>query len=1316
MQVDLQKRENTQTTILALLITRKGGCTLKQLSHDYYELEGEHIPWKDLGYNSLLSFLHSMSKTVQIEHRNNTIIIHGIASEKSKHVSKLIAGQKAQKPSVGRKTHKPNHYFPTTAPNRIRIPAEILSKVISLVKDKPNGLNKDYILQEIHSRMPFVKITMKEMEEQLQELSHRIFQTNNKIYPNQSKVKNFNNLKDRNDMSHSKSKLPIITAAGDEDSDDTLDHEDVLEVTQLNHTSKFDYTKSNSKSKSTSSFTKETKYQDQETQHSNNIKMKFDDDIMKDKENVLDKKDIEILINERIKFRLEKLIQNHSDGIWCADLPEKYLEEYKVPLNYAELGFNSVREFASQLPEIFHCIQPRDTGDFMLYYAKREIPSNKLTKKHEANNIAQWYDIYESSNEEAVPASVSLDTCKKLIPDNVMSIGDYVGCINVADLEQNEEPFIEVIVVEVFTPSFFWIQLRKNQKTFKMFMDDLHKFYTMQYEQYAIPLLVLEKGLNCACVYNGIWHRGIIKVVKPDFQVTVMFYDYGTLKTYSPNAVYYLHKRFSILPAQAIPCGLINTRPCTGSKWSRRATHQFALRTSDIPLVATIATINKEDNSMMVNLTDTLEDEDVHINDWLVEQKLAEYGKMENSVDMSNLLLYVEENLIFMPERCYEKETNIFNGNNKKLSENATDVPLISPQSILNDKFFKPSSECTLFDEQEILVAEENIQDQIFQNNSTFNKNNTNPFLQAETPYGQVNNDRNSQKFMQLWNENLQMQIQHLMQINATLRLLLYEVIKSSLTNNSSTFDKSTLNMIKSVLLNINKQMSIFVNPLHVNTESAYENISSNGNVHTERKTAINTNVDCPVEYVAPAVKNKQPLTSNFYDRIHTHIDSSQNNYIQDGDRNLNTVNYNSLMSGSNDTNAINQSLLNQQMSVTSCVSPGFGKFSNKCFTSTDLLTPIEHSIHNGTCFKETNPFRLSLAENVKPFNHNWNMDDNINTTSKSIINGQSTEHSAYQKEMENQCISPSKKSFIDDDLQFVEEIYKQEPVQENEYSHLANNTNIDEKHLTRYSLTSHALYNSSPIMKLNEAQNGQKSVVSSVDVWSKLLKDTNGSNNYSKICWVSENNGEKVICNKDEQENRIQNFISDDTSDFEVDAYNAGAKNSYLKKTEFTVGKVIYIPKCLSVNCRMFFRVVELPKQIIHIFYYQEEGWLLVDEFIQVLTESETAIDMAKLLYAFNIYVQFKEIDRTKNSIEFIKSGSILSKATYDIINGSDKLCLIPLKSLLKVLYKLEIISYKDINNIFAYEQFVNGSTKHKIWLIINAYGEFKYYIENRQ
>ena len=70
----------------------------------------------------------------------------------------------------------------------------------------------------------------------------------------------------------------------------------------------------------------------------------------------------------------------------------------------------------------------------------------------------------------------------------------------------------------------------------------------------------------------------------------------------------------------------------------------------------------------------------------------------------------------------------------------------------------------------------------------------------------------------------------------------------------------------------------------------------------------------------------------------------------------------------------------------------------------------------------------------------------------------------------------------------------------------------------------------------------------------------------------------------------------------------------------------------------------------------------------------------------------------------------SILSKTTYDIISGSDKLCLISMKSVLKVLCKLEIISQKDIDDVLTREQFVNGSIiRHKIWvnIIIALYEE---------
>lgn len=82
--------------------------------------------------------------------------------------------------------------------------------------------------------------------------------------------------------------------------------------------------------------------------------------------------------------------------------------------------------------------------------------------------------------------SQTLDTCKKLIPDGIVTIGECVGQLSVTDLLNVERPYIEVVVVEVFSPSFFWIQLRKKQKAFTQFMDDLqyvelHYTYRTQY-------------------------------------------------------------------------------------------------------------------------------------------------------------------------------------------------------------------------------------------------------------------------------------------------------------------------------------------------------------------------------------------------------------------------------------------------------------------------------------------------------------------------------------------------------------------------------------------------------------------------------------------------------------------------------------------------------------------------------------------------------------------------------------------------------------------------------------------------------------------
>lgn len=96
------------------------------------------------------------------------------------------------------------------------------------------------------------------------------------------------------------------------------------------------------------------------------------------KELVPPKKDV-ILKNvpslDRTKrLRLEILTSHNPNGIFCAELPKFYYDKYKMELKYQELGFNSVRELALDHPEIFHCVQPKNKEDFILYYAKKRLP------------------------------------------------------------------------------------------------------------------------------------------------------------------------------------------------------------------------------------------------------------------------------------------------------------------------------------------------------------------------------------------------------------------------------------------------------------------------------------------------------------------------------------------------------------------------------------------------------------------------------------------------------------------------------------------------------------------------------------------------------------------------------------------------------------------------------------------------------------------------------------------------------------------------------------------------------------------------------
>nr|XP_033339584.1 tudor domain-containing protein 7-like [Megalopta genalis]XP_033339585.1 tudor domain-containing protein 7-like [Megalopta genalis] len=86
-------KDEVVKNIRACLISSKGGLKLDNLSKDYKMLLDEGIPFKKLGYSSLISFLNTVPGIKTCE-RGGDYFIEAIPTSESAHISKLISRQK----------------------------------------------------------------------------------------------------------------------------------------------------------------------------------------------------------------------------------------------------------------------------------------------------------------------------------------------------------------------------------------------------------------------------------------------------------------------------------------------------------------------------------------------------------------------------------------------------------------------------------------------------------------------------------------------------------------------------------------------------------------------------------------------------------------------------------------------------------------------------------------------------------------------------------------------------------------------------------------------------------------------------------------------------------------------------------------------------------------------------------------------------------------------------------------------------------------------------------------------------------------------
>ncbi|KAL6439775.1 hypothetical protein ACFW04_004067 [Cataglyphis niger] len=812
------RRDEIRKILLSLLLARPGAIPIPVLDRDYYEAEGERIPWRKFGYADVTEFLKSMPEHFVIEWCNGGHYVRGIASEKTKHVSSLVSRQKStSKKYIAPRIHRPfiNRCITQMQRQRVRIPAEQLSYLVTFVRNNPNGVYLRDALAMLQKQLPHVMLSLYDMREQLLELPHSLYLDCDMIYPTNDvsrEAKNYQQSSTLESQKMPRSSAMETTCVGGDEGSDFLEDEDSEEnsfvsVKYLNNNCP---KKSKTSERLAASFTRNANNEQNAMFNYNNdvdVDEYFGATNNSDKPDTMTANyvDLSSLISDRTKSRLDQLVRKHPEGIWCADLPDKYLKEYNVHLNYTELGFTSVREYVSYLPNIFYMTRANSTDDFLLYSADKRptVPDQEVSKSEpieispssrEQHNEHNAVRTQHSDDDSApIPANVSPTITRTFVPDDVMNYNDSVDLILVTDLHRDRK-HLEIYVVEVFNPSFFWVHLRKNKRRFEIFMNELHTFYEYNKDKYTIPKIALKKGLNCACIYENNWHRAIIKSVKPDFKVTVIFYDFGTLKTYAPEDVYYLHKQFSFLPAQALPCGLYNVKPCVGDRWKKSVTDSLIDKIEGTLLALTIMSVDPPNNSMMVILSDVSEEEDVHINDWLINEKLAQCGKMGDTVDMASIMKYVVNNLNQLPTYCFAEESLMSNSCSKAISTEKihNKVSLVSSKQIHLGRddldqhtMIPPPGFAALGKKSSLSSMPSKSFDDIYSFGNTSNVKTsygnaevtTNPFLSDQQFVNDnvISNDIAEQIFRPIWNENLQLFI--------TLSQILCDMVKCSPLN-----------------------------------------------------------------------------------------------------------------------------------------------------------------------------------------------------------------------------------------------------------------------------------------------------------------------------------------------------------------------------------------------------------------------------------------------------------------------------------------------------------------------------------------------------
>lgn len=91
-------KKKTRVLLRSVLVSSPRGVPLSHLNKEYRVFSYSNIPFKEMGFDSVESFIKSIPDVASLKRDNDgQLVVVGVASEADKHVAKLIAKQKKPK-------------------------------------------------------------------------------------------------------------------------------------------------------------------------------------------------------------------------------------------------------------------------------------------------------------------------------------------------------------------------------------------------------------------------------------------------------------------------------------------------------------------------------------------------------------------------------------------------------------------------------------------------------------------------------------------------------------------------------------------------------------------------------------------------------------------------------------------------------------------------------------------------------------------------------------------------------------------------------------------------------------------------------------------------------------------------------------------------------------------------------------------------------------------------------------------------------------------------------------------------------------------